>query len=680
MKLAIGIDTGGTCTDAVLYDFDSRKIISHNKALTTYDDLTRGILEALDGLDPALCRQASVAGLSTTLSTNACVEGKFRRPRLLLMGIDRKGIERFGADYGFTDPDDIRYLPCKTTITGQIVQEPDWDFLRDHAQEWFSEVEGCAICEIYGTRNHGILEKKAAQIIHETTGLPVVCASSLFSGLSSLERAASAVLNAGLLPLTRNFLDAVQTAFRDRDIHAEIFLVRSDSSLMGMQYSAEHAVETLLSGPAASALGGSSLAGQASAVVVDIGGTTTDIALIEDHAPLLSEDGIRVGQWKTLVKGLFASSFALGGDSAVRWDKHGNLTLGPDRVIPLCVLAERDPQILPVLQEQVYRVPTHTLPLHEFLTLNRTDWRTLSLSEPEIRLCTLLENGPLNLQQAADALGIDKYNLHTQSLERSGVILRSGLTPTDIMHIRGDYTRFCREASIPAARFAAQSLHLSLEQLCSDIYTQVSHMVFVAVSKMLLEHASPYYRKHGFDEGMEQLLELQWNSRNDSEPSMLQYRFRSNAVLVGIGGPVHLFLPEAARALGAKCLIPDCAAVANAVGAITGQMVSSKSAEILPHGLSPEDEDQGDYAVSYAGDTRFFAEEADAVAWIAGELRRDTAADLRAQGAVGALSFRVRQDDITAPAYSGLMKIATRITVTAETNLTLTTDEENCYV
>ena len=680
MKLAIGIDTGGTCTDAVLYDFDSRKIISHNKALTTYDDLTRGILEALDGLDPELCRQASVAGLSTTLSTNACVEGKFRRPRLLLMGIDRKGIQRFGADYGFTDPDDIRYLPCKTTITGQVLQEPDWDFLRSHAQEWFSDVEGCAICEIYGTRNNGILEKQAAQIIRETTGLPVVCASSLFSGLSSLERAASAVLNAGLLPLTRNFLDAVQTAFHDRDIHAEIFLVRSDSSLMGMQYSAEHAVETLLSGPAASALGGSSLAGQASAVIVDIGGTTTDIALIEDHAPLLSEDGIRIGQWKTLVKGLFASSFALGGDSAVRWDKHGKLTLGPDRVIPLCVLAERYPQIVPVLQEQVYRVPTHTLPLHEFLTLNRTDWRTLSLTESEIRLCTLLETGPLNLQQAADALEIDKYNLHTQALERSGIILRSGLTPTDIMHIRGDYTRFCREASISAARFAAQSLQMSLEQLCSEIYTQVSHMVFIAVSKMLLEHTSPYYRKHGFDEGMEQLLELQWNNRNNTEPSMLQYRFRSNAVLVGIGGPVHLFLPEAARALGAQYLIPDCAAVANAVGAVTGQMMSSKSVEIRPHGLSPEDEEQGDFEASYGGDTRFFTEETDAIAWITEKLRRDTAADLRAQGAVGALSFHVKQDDITVPAYSGLIKIATRITVTAETNLTFTTDEENCYV
>ena len=260
MKYAIGIDTGGTCTDAVLYDFDTGKVLCSNKALTTYDDLTRGILEALDGLDASLCRQACAAGLSTTLATNACVENKFRRPKLLLMGIDRKGIAKFGADYGFTDPDDIVYLPCKTTITGQILQEPDWALLRAHAKEWFSGAEGCAICEIYGMRNNGVLEKQAASVIQQEIGLPIVCASELFSGLSSLERAASAVLNAGLLPLTCRFLDAVSRAFQERNIHADMYLVRSDSSLMGLNYAAQHAVETLLSGPAASALGGSTLA------------------------------------------------------------------------------------------------------------------------------------------------------------------------------------------------------------------------------------------------------------------------------------------------------------------------------------------------------------------------------------------------------------------------------------
>ena len=288
MKPAIGIDTGGTCTDAILYDFDTGEVLGQNKALTTYDDLTRGILEALDGLDPALCRKAAVAGLSTTLATNACVEGKFRRTRLLLMGIDRRGIDRYGAEYGFTDPDDIRYLPCQTTVTGQVLEEPDWDALQQHARDWFADAEGCAVCEIYATRNGGVLEKKAADILRAQTGLPVVCSSELFSGLSSLERAASAVLNAGLLPITQDFIAAVTRAFRARGIDAEILIVRSDSSLMGLQYSAEHAVETLLSGPAASALGGSTLTGREDAVVVDIGGTTTDVALIEHGAPLLS--------------------------------------------------------------------------------------------------------------------------------------------------------------------------------------------------------------------------------------------------------------------------------------------------------------------------------------------------------------------------------------------------------
>lgn len=675
MKLAIGIDTGGTCTDAVLYDFNSGKILCHNKALTTYDDLTRGILEALDGLDPILCRQASVAGLSTTLSTNACVEGKFRRPRLLLMGIDRTGIERYGAEYGFTNPDDICYLPCRTTITGQVLQQPDWDVLRMHAKDWFCDVEGCAVCEIYGVRNNGILEKKAAQIIKEETNLPVVCASELFSGLSSLERAASAVLNAGLLPLTQNFLDAVTKAFLDRDIHAEIYLVRSDGSLMGLQYSAGHAVETLLSGPAASALGGSMLAKKPSAVVVDIGGTTTDIAVIENHMPLLSEEGIRVGQWKTLVKGLFAASFALGGDSAVRWDKNGNLTLGPDRMIPLCVLAEQYPQIVHVLKEQVERVPAHTLPLHEFLTLNRTDWKTRPLSQDEKHLCSLLEIQPLSIEQAAHALGIDKYNLHTDSLERAGIILRSGLTPTDIMHIRKDYVQYNRNASLLAARFAAESLQIDLEELCRLVYTEVSRRVFFAVSKILLEHASPYYRKNGFDNGIEKLLELQWENRTNGGSSLLQYAFHSNAVFIGIGGPVHIFLPEAAKALGAVCIIPECAAVANAVGAVTGKMVSTKSAEIHPHGLSPDDEKQEDYEASYNGKIKFFAEESDAIAWLTHEIQDDTEKDLREQGAIGALSFHTKQDDITAPAYNGYVKIATRITVTAETNLMLATGE-----
>lgn len=674
MNLAIGIDTGGTCTDAVLYDFDTRQVLGSSKALTTYDDLTRGILQALDGLDPALCRQARLAGLSTTLATNACVEGKFRRTRLLLLGIDRRGMEKYGASYGFTDPDDIRYLSCRTTITGGIEEEPDWDLLRASAKDWFAGVEACAVCEIYGMRNGTVLEQKAARIVREQTGLPTVCASLLFGGLSSLERAASAVLNAGLLPVTRDFLDAVQRAFRARGIDAAIHIVRSDSSLMGLNYSAEHAVETLLSGPAASALGGSALTGEPDAVIVDIGGTTTDVALVQGGAPLLSDDGIRVGQWKTLIRGLFSTSFALGGDSAIRWDVHGNRSLGPERIIPLCVLATRYPAVAETLRRQVLETPTHTLMLHEFLTLVRADWADLplSLEAHEQKLCLALEAGPLSVQQAADVLGIDKYQLRTHALEQAGIVLRAGLTPTDIMHVRGDYTRYDRNAPIWAARFAAGSLHVELEALCDDIYTEVSHRVFDAVSQMLLEHASPYYRAHGLDDGMHELLRLQWENRASGGSGLLQYAFRTPAKIIGIGGPVHLFLPAAAKALGAECIIPEGASTANAAGAVTGQTTCTATAEIRPHGLSPEDEQQGDYEVLCEGQPPcYFATETEAAAWASARLAEHAAARVREQGAAGELSIVTHTEDVT----GGGCKLCTRIRVTASTCLGRTMKE-----
>lgn len=668
MGPAIGIDTGGTYTDAVLYDFEKNRILGQGKALTTHEDLTAGILNALDMLDPTLCRQAELAGISTTLATNACVEGKFRRTRLLLMGIDRTGIARHGKDYGFTDPDNIRYLPCKTSITGEIFQEPDWGLLREKAREWFQDAEGCAVCEIYGVRNGGVLEKRAAKILEEETGLPAVCASSLSSGLSSLERAAGAVLNGGLLPIVREFLQGVETAFQRRGIHTKIFVVRSDSSLMGLDYSAEHAVETLMSGPAASALGGCTLTGERDAVVVDMGGTTTDIALVEAGRPLPEKEGIRIGKWKTQVRGLFSASFALGGDSVIRWDRRGCLTLGPGRVKPLCVLAEQHPEIVLVLQKQVLETPVHTLPLCEFLTLNRKDWRRFPMSAGEQALCAALERGPLIYQAAAEVMGTDLYSVNTQYLEERGIVLRAGLTPTDIMHIRGDYTRFPKEASRLAAEFTANSLRIDAEALGAMVCESVSREIFYGVSRILLSHADPYYKRHGTDGGIEELLRLQWENRAAGGTSLLQYSFQMPAKLIGIGGPIHLFLPEAANALGTECLIPDCAAVANAVGAVMGRTTASASASIRPHGRTPSNKRAYDFEVWCEGEPpRCFEEEEEAAAWAEKILRSKTEARVRAQGASGTVSFQVEKKEEAAPLGAGFIKLGLQMTVTAST-------------
>ena len=676
MRLAIGIDTGGTCTDAVLYDLEGGRVLGRGKALTTHRDLTRGILAALDMLDPQLCRQAVAAGLSTTLATNACVEGKFRRTRLLLMGIDREGIARFGADYGFRDPDDICYLPCSTTISGQILQEPDWAHLRAHAAEWFRGAEGCAVCEIYAMRNGGVLEQKAAVILREELGLPVVCASDLFSGLSSLERAAGAVLNAGLVPVMGDFLQAVQTAFDQRGIHARLFITRSNSSLMDLSYARHHAVETLLSGPAASALGGSALSGQREAIIADMGGTTTDIALVRDGAPLPAEGGISVGGWRTQVQGLMAASFALGGDSAIRWNR-GELTIGPQRVIPLCVLAREFPQILPVLEQQVRDVPGHSLPLHEFLTLNRRDWRGLVSSEADRRLCAALEQGPLSHQQAADLLGVDKYQLNTDQLERADIILRAGLTPTDIMHIRSDYTQYDLTAARLGARFAAGALSITADELSRRVYEQVSRELYFGIARLLLEQSSPYFCKHGTDGGLQELLRLQWEHRSEAGSLPLRCICGTDAVLVGVGGPIHVFLPEAAKALGVDCLMPPHASVANAAGAIAGRMTASLTGEVRPCGTAPDLADEGEFEVLCPQvPPRRFAREQEAVQWAEETLRSLVREKLRSQGGPAAPRIHLSRRELSVPLGVSRVDLGVRICATAEAHLIQLTEDE----
>lgn len=670
MRIGIGIDTGGTSTDAVLIDLDTRSILDTSKALTTHYDLMTGILQALDGLDPDLCRKAELAGLSTTLATNACVEGKARKSRLLLLGIDHEGIARNGARFGLRDPDDIRYLPCRTTIRGEVLEEPDWDVLRRHAKAWFYDVEAVAVCEIFAVRNQGVLEKKAAQIIQEQTGLPVVESSTLFGDLSSLERAASALLNAGLIPITRDFLNAAQQAFRARGITAELMVVRSDSSLMSRSFAMEHAVETLLSGPAASALGGSTLVGADQAIIVDMGGTTTDIALIDNRLPILCEDGIRVGDWKTLVRGLFSTSFALGGDSVIRW-RFDQLTIGPERVIPLCRLAVRHPEIVRTLRDQIRATPTHSLPLHEFLTLGRSDWESIPMRPEEERLCRALSRGPLSIQQAANLLHLDKYLLDTSALEQSGAIVRAGLTPTDIMHVRGDFTAYDTDCARLAAEFAAASLDMQPEALCRRVYTEIERRIFLGASQMLLEHTHPYFRKNGLDAGIQAVLELQWKNRKQAPSGLLRLGCYTPATLIGIGGPIHLFLKQAADALHAPCVIPDHAPTANAVGAVTGQITATVSGEVRVHARSAE---ESDFQVVIPGVAiRSFEEAADAVAYCRECICAQAEQRVRAQGAVGEVRVTVH---VTDNEYNGT-KLATRIAATASTYVHPETKEDD---
>ncbi len=222
--------------------------MSSAKSLTTKYNLAKGIGGALDALDPEYLKQAEVVSLSTTLATNACVEGKGGRAKLLFIGVDESTLTRVGKSYGINNPEDLFSCEAGSSFDGTVLQEPDWDDLLSDTKDWLSDAEGLGIVEVYAMKNGAVIERKAKALFEERYGFPVICGSELFSGLNSVQRGSGTLLNAKLVPIIREFLAAIKTALKERGIKAPVVIVRSDGSLMSEEFSMLRPVETILCG------------------------------------------------------------------------------------------------------------------------------------------------------------------------------------------------------------------------------------------------------------------------------------------------------------------------------------------------------------------------------------------------------------------------------------------------
>lgn len=161
-RIIIGIDTGGTFTDAVAFDPDARAILAKGKARTTKEDLSVGITNALDTLPSALLRAARRISLSTTLATNACVEGKGCRAKLILMGTTKAVLRTIDAErkYGLREEDTL-CLDTHGSFDGSVIDEPDWDAVIAENERWLADAEAIAVVEANAARNGAVCEKHA---------------------------------------------------------------------------------------------------------------------------------------------------------------------------------------------------------------------------------------------------------------------------------------------------------------------------------------------------------------------------------------------------------------------------------------------------------------------------------------------------------------------------------------
>ena len=586
MKIAIGIDTGGTCTDAVAYDYSENRVLAKGKTLTTREDLSIGIARALDTLPQAYIRDAVIVSLSTTLATNACVEDKGARAKLMIFGLTDELMERLGVEkkYGIKRGS-VRCIDTHSSADGSYIDEPDWDALFHEYGSWIAEADYMAAAELYGSSTGAPCEKRFKAQLQERYGLSCVCANELTDRIDVIQRGATALLNAKLLPVIREFIEIALADIRARGCSAPVMVVRSDGSLMSTDATMLKPVETILSGPSASILAGKAFTDEANYMVVDMGGTTTDVSMVRGGKTVNVGQGIRVGGWRTSVDGVFVDTFALGGDSTIRFEK-GELKVLPRRAIPLCTAASRWPQIVPMLRDVLNKgYPSEKYQFHEFFALMKSPADRSRYSAQELKLTDLLRDGPLSVYSLKEEKGISFYLLNTERLEEEGVILRCGLTPTDFMHIRGDYTEFDGDASRLAAEYVLKSNGLGhtpedIAALAEQVYSAVGRKMYTNLLRILFSRA---YGK-AFDSGLEAqialLAERTWDARKLDDVPLVKAAFQTDMVLLGMGAPAHVFLPEVAAALGTTCLLPDHAEIGNAIGAVMAELIARASVTV----------------------------------------------------------------------------------------------------
>lgn len=580
MSFILGMDTGGTYTDAVVIDAKDRKVLGKAKALTTKDDLTTGIKNCLEQLEFDRLDEITLISLSTTLATNAIVEGRGGKVALLYMGAE--------LEEDVPAAESIR-IRGRFDIMGRQKEALYEAEIRDVLEPLKGRVDAVAVSGYASVRNPQH-EQEVSRIAEEVLGVPVICAHHLSTALGFYHRTVTAVLNGRLISIIDDLLESTRTVLKEKGISGSIMVVKGDGTLMTEKMAASRPVETILSGPAASVIGGLALTGQKDGLVVDMGGTTTDIAEISAGSVKIRREGANVGGWMTRVQAAEISTFGIGGDSRICLDRHGDVKIGPEKVIPLCVAGAQWPELI-----------------HEVRSFRRTgDIKTYSAQEADCyfyrggtpsrnvtgkdeKMIEKLKERPHSMTYLARIIGQDPETIDLTPLVEEGVLLRIGVTPTDILHVQGRYNRWNRDISHAGVEILARRQEISTTKFLDNVERQIKMKLasacVQAAANFDLADENRDVSSLRPDQGMvsmehsEAAMYLLERAFGSKLSSVIDPQIHLKKKLVAIGAPAGVWLKEAGRLLHEEVLVPEHADVANAYGAAVGQV--TETLEIL---------------------------------------------------------------------------------------------------
>jgi N-methylhydantoinase A/oxoprolinase/acetone carboxylase beta subunit len=561
-------------------DLSTGNVIEKAKALTTRDDLSVGVGNAVKNFDRSLFKDVVMVSLSSTLATNSVVEGKGCRVGLISVGREFDGSIPVDA-YAF--------VGGGHDLKGREAAPLDESAVESAVDSFRGRVDGVAVTSYLSVRNPDH-EVRVRKIVEGRLDVPVVCGHELSSGLGFNERAVTSVMNARLIPIIKELIASVKAVMRDANINAPLLIVKGNGTIMGEDVAASRPIETILSGPAASMIGAKNLTGKNDAVVMDMGGTTTDIGILRNGQPRLEKEGAIIGGRRTRVLAAEISTSGIGGDSRIIAN-NGRLALSASRVIPLCIAASKWPQLkgrLKAVSETKPRQTPESLGIDnvvldsEFFTKVKTVGRE-NLSEENRRFLDLVSEEPYSLQEASAALGIHAFNFAVAKLEENGLIQRIGLTPTDLLHAERSYVQYDPEASSFGVAYAAKRLGIDPGE-------------FIALAKQkVVEKLSQELLKKLFFEETGKLeidgvgLDLMNKSISLKDGLDFGVRIRLNKPIIGIGAPVAAYFPQVAEIFDAELLLPEHSEVGNAVGAVTGSVAETLELLIRPRGAGSDD-------------------------------------------------------------------------------------------
>jgi len=595
-KYNIGIDTGGTYTDAVIVDMRDRKVVASAKALTTRGDLSIGVTEALGQILSQVGGDfdrdgVSLVSLSTTLATNALVERRGSSIATFLIGFKDAMVDRTRIASAIPGARIVR-VPGGHTHDGEEREPFDEAVIRSALKEICGSVDAYAVAGHFAVRNPGH-ENRARQLIREITGCPVTASCDLSDDLDGPRRALTAALNARIVSLIVALVSAVRSSLERQKISAPLMIVKGDGSIATAEAVIERPIETILSGPAASVIGAKFLSGLSDFIISDIGGTTTDVAIVKGGWPSLSKKGSVVGGYRTLVHAIDMQTVGLGGDSEVEVDFEGRIVLKANRVVPISLMGARWPTMLETLKASLSAGVGMRRASRYLVRPEGSDQESLfsDLSASDLALLRSVEKEPKPYSdlvlRVSDKAGIAR-------LVDRGLVQIVGFTPSDAAHVIGLQSQWSRDAAVLACMLIGRANGLisnnenQTEAECRRFAQSVFDAVVAKSAHLMLERLCGQH----LDATAPLVASV---TSGNNRVGDLGIALKSEIPVVAVGGPAAVFYADVGKRLGVEATIPENSAVANAIGAAIGMVKARAVVEITKR-------EDGAFNVHHEGD------------------------------------------------------------------------------